>query len=375
MDRAALARDIDAACRVTGSFTLRSGRQASEYFDKYLFESQPALLRAVAEAMVPLLPESTDLVGGLELWGIPLATMVSSLTGLPVVFVRKAAKEYGTRRLAEGAEVGGRQVTLIEDVITTGGAVRDAARALRALGAAVDVVICAIDRSGVPGGPLTGDGIETRAVFSKADLDAAREDAPGAIAGHPVEVRPTRPIEYEAVEALIRAAFWDVYRPGCIEDVIYRQLTESAAYLPELDLVAVHGEEVVGHLILTRATVTADDGSVREILCAGPLAVSPALQRNGIGAQLMTAGIDRATSLGFAGVVLFGSPDYYPRFGFEDASRFAITTADGTNFAAFMARELGPGALAGVSGRFAEDTAFHIEPVGVDPDAVSDTTV
>ena len=81
--------------------------------------------------------------------------MVSSLTGLPAIFVRKQAKAYGTRRLAEGAEVAGKSITLIEDVITTGGAVRDATIALRAEGASAAVVVCAIDRSGTPGGPST----------------------------------------------------------------------------------------------------------------------------------------------------------------------------------------------------------------------------
>ena len=146
MDRVALARDIDAACRLQGSFVLRSGQRATEYFDKYLFESEPSLLRRVAETMLPLLPRGTELLGGLELGGVPIATMVSSMTGVPALFIRKAAKQYGTRRLAEGADVAGRQVTLIEDVITTGGAVRQAALVLRQQGAAVDVV-CAIDRS------------------------------------------------------------------------------------------------------------------------------------------------------------------------------------------------------------------------------------
>lgn len=131
-----------------------AGRPHREYFDKYLFESRPDLLRRVAEAMVPLVPDDTDLLGGLELGGIPIATMVTSLTGTPALFVRKRAKDYGTCRLAEGAEVAGRRITLIEDVLTTGGAVREATVARRGLGAEVAVVVCAIDRSGRPGGPL-----------------------------------------------------------------------------------------------------------------------------------------------------------------------------------------------------------------------------
>jgi orotate phosphoribosyltransferase len=169
-----LARDVDAVCRLSGEFTLRSGQVSSEYFDKYLFESDPLLLARVADAMVPLVPDGTQLLGGLELGGVPIATAVSARTMLPALFVRKQAKEYGTAKLAEGPDVAGRRVTLVEDVITTGGAVRDATRALREAGAVVEVVVCAIDRSPGDENPLADVGLEVRPVLTKAQLDAAR---------------------------------------------------------------------------------------------------------------------------------------------------------------------------------------------------------
>ncbi|HEY0889764.1 MAG TPA: orotate phosphoribosyltransferase [Nocardioides sp.] len=172
-----LAADIDATCRLTGTFTLRSGQVASEYFDKYLFEAQPALLERVAAQMVDLLPEGTELLGGLELGGVPIATMVSAKTGIPALFIRKKAKEYGTAKLAEGPSYAGRRVTLIEDVITTGGAVRDATNALRAAGAIVETVVCAIDRSPEGVNPLEDVALEVRPVLTKAELDAARAQA------------------------------------------------------------------------------------------------------------------------------------------------------------------------------------------------------
>ena len=167
-----LAADIDACCRLTGEFVLRSGQVATEYFDKYLFESQPALLDRVATQMVSLLPADTQLLGGLELGGVPIATMVSAKTGVPSLFVRKDAKTYGTCKLAEGPDVSGQLVTLIEDVITTGGAVRDATKALRELGAIVETVVCAIDRSPAGENPLADVELEVRAVLTKAELDA-----------------------------------------------------------------------------------------------------------------------------------------------------------------------------------------------------------
>ncbi len=172
-----LAADIDATCRLSGEFTLRSGTVSHEYFDKYLFEADPKLLDRVATQMVDLIPEGTELLGGLELGGVPIATMVSAKTGIPTLFVRKKAKEYGTCKLAEGQPVAGKKITLIEDVITTGGAVRDATNALRELGAVVETVVCAIDRSPADVNPLADVELEVRPVLTKVQLDAARDSA------------------------------------------------------------------------------------------------------------------------------------------------------------------------------------------------------
>ncbi len=167
-----LAADINACCRLTGEFTLRSGQVSHEYFDKYLFEADPLLLGRIAREMIQIVPQDTDLLGGLEMGGIPIATVVSAITGTPALFVRKEAKTYGTCKLAEGPDYAGKRVTIIEDVITTGGAVRDATRALRESGAIVEVVVCAIDRSPAGENPLADIGLEVRAVLTKAELDA-----------------------------------------------------------------------------------------------------------------------------------------------------------------------------------------------------------
>lgn len=173
MDRTELVADVNAACRLSGQFQLRSGQLSNEYFDKYQFEANPGLLKRVSQAMVPLIPSDTDLLGGLELGGVPIATILSQMTGLPTVFVRKEAKHYGTRRLAEGADVAGRVVTLIEDVITTGGAVRNAALALRGDRAEVATVVCAIDRRPATGSVLDEASVSVLAVMTKIELDEA----------------------------------------------------------------------------------------------------------------------------------------------------------------------------------------------------------
>src|SRR6185437_4834722 len=112
-EKAALAARVYDAAHLTGTFTLRSGVVSSEYFDKYMFEADPALLRAIAEACVPLVPDGIDALAGLELGGIPIATVLSQLTGIPARFVRKEAKTYGTCRMAEGGELEGQRLCII----------------------------------------------------------------------------------------------------------------------------------------------------------------------------------------------------------------------------------------------------------------------
>ena len=168
-----LADQINTIARLTGTFTLRSGQIATEYFDKYRFEAQPALLARIAEAMAPLIPEGTEVLAGLEMGGIPIATALSLHTGLPAAFVRKEAKQYGTARLAEGADIAGKRVTVVEDVITTGGQVVISTNDLRSLGAIVEHVVCVIDRSPDQAAALTAEGLQLHALLTRAQLDAA----------------------------------------------------------------------------------------------------------------------------------------------------------------------------------------------------------
>ncbi len=173
MDRESLARLITQRSLITGEFLLRSGAVSNEYFDKYLFESDPTLLRAVAEALAPLVPPGIDALAGLELGGVPLAVMLGQVTGLPTLFVRKQAKEYGTRRLAEGGEVDGRTLLIVEDVVTSGGQVVLSTRDLKERGAVVNTALCVIDREAGGMAALAAEGVELRALYTMSELKAA----------------------------------------------------------------------------------------------------------------------------------------------------------------------------------------------------------
>lgn len=173
MNRDDLARTIYKRTHLTGTFRLRSGAISDEYFDKYLFESDPWLLREIGEALVPLVPPASEALAGLELGGVPLATILSQLTGLPALFVRKAAKSYGTCRLAEGGELDGRRLTVIEDVVTSGGQVVTSCGDLRERGAIVEHAVCVIDREAGGAKNLADVDVELRALYTMSELERA----------------------------------------------------------------------------------------------------------------------------------------------------------------------------------------------------------
>lgn len=169
-DRAQLGRELGRRCRLSGTFTLRSGATSNTYFDKYLFEADPTVLHAVADHLAELVPGDTQVLAGLELGGVPVATALSMVTGLPLALVRKEAKIYGTAKLAEGADIEFRRVLLIEDVVTTGGQVALSAGELRLRGAIVHQVLCVIDRSEGDHERLREAGVTLQALFAADEL-------------------------------------------------------------------------------------------------------------------------------------------------------------------------------------------------------------
>ena len=173
MDEREFMRRIRERCLLFGEFRLRSGKISDRYFDKYRFESDPELLREVAARMARLLPEGVERLAGLEMGGIPLATAISLQTGIPVLFVRKKAKEYGTCNLAEGGFRAGERLAVIEDVITTAGQVVESSNALRALGLEVLKVVCVVDRQQGGTEKLAEAGYPLASVYTLAQIESA----------------------------------------------------------------------------------------------------------------------------------------------------------------------------------------------------------
>jgi orotate phosphoribosyltransferase len=167
-----LALRIYEAVHRNGEFHLRSGIVSGEYFDKYLFESDPKLLLEIASEMEKLIPDETEVIAGLEMGGIPLVTALSIHANKKAVYVRKKAKEYGTCKLAEGVSIVGKKVCVIEDIVTTGGQIVKSVDELRKRGAEIDTVLCVIQRSEEASEALRRNRLELKLLFTMKYIES-----------------------------------------------------------------------------------------------------------------------------------------------------------------------------------------------------------
>lgn len=163
-----------------GDFVLRSGRRSSYYLDKYRFETLPELLGPLGERLAAAVrehePEATRLAGP-ALGAVALAASASLASGLPFLIVREAAKEYGTANRLEGSFEPGETVCVIEDVVTSGGALAEAVAALREAGLVVRNAVCVVDREEGGADALARIGVRLRCLYRARDLVQAGETA------------------------------------------------------------------------------------------------------------------------------------------------------------------------------------------------------
>ncbi len=170
MTRAELGQRIKDAAYLEGDFTLRSGRKSKYYLDKYLFETQPDILRAIGDLFANFVKPTTTLIAGAELGGVALAAAASMATGKPFVIIRNAKKDYGTSKPYEGKLTDGDSVLLVEDIATTGGQVLEAAKFITSIGAKVERIVAVIDRQEGAKENIQSAGFAFEALFAKADL-------------------------------------------------------------------------------------------------------------------------------------------------------------------------------------------------------------
>ena len=168
-----LARALVEHAYLEGDFLLRSGKRSRYYLDKYRFETRPDLLKPLGERIAETVrehaPDATRLAGP-ELGAVALAAAASLESGLPFIIVRKAAKEYGTAKRIEGPFEAGECICLVEDVVTSGGALLDSIEALRGAGLVVHTAVCVVDREEGGADALARHAVRLRPLFRAGEL-------------------------------------------------------------------------------------------------------------------------------------------------------------------------------------------------------------
>lgn len=182
-------------------------------------------------------------------------------------------------------------------------------------------------------------------------------------------IRLERKEEYREVENLVRESFWNVYRPGCLEHYVLKQLRNDAAFVPELDLVMEKDGKIIGQNVFVKANIKADDGREIPIMTMGPICITPELKRQGYGKILLNDSIEKAAAMGCGALCFEGNIDFYGKSGFTYASNFGIRyhgLPEGEDASFFLCKELIPGYLQGITGEYATPQGYFVDDAEVE---------
>ena len=177
-------------------------------------------------------------------------------------------------------------------------------------------------------------------------------------------IRLERKEEQHEVEILIREAFWNVYRPGCLEHYVINQLRSDEAFVPELDFVMEKDGQIIGQNMFMHAEIKADDGRSVPIMTMGPNCITPELKRKGYGKILLDYSLEKAAELGCGAVCFEGNIDFYGKSGFTYASEFGIRydgLPEGADASFFLCKELTPGFLDGITGVYGPPEGYFVD--------------
>lgn len=177
-------------------------------------------------------------------------------------------------------------------------------------------------------------------------------------------IRLERKDEQREVENLVREAFWNVYRPGCLEHYVLNQLRDDKAFVPELNFVMELNGRLIGQNAFMRATINADDGREIPIMTMGPICTAPEYKRQGYGKILLDYSLEKAKELGCGALCFEGNIDFYSKCGFTYASKFGIRyhgLPDGEDASFFLCRELIDGYLDGITGEYSTPQGYFVD--------------
>ena len=177
-------------------------------------------------------------------------------------------------------------------------------------------------------------------------------------------IRLERNEEYREVENLVREAFWNVYRPGCLEHFVLNQLRNDSAFIKELDFVMEKSGKIIGQNMFMKAVIKADNGREIPILTMGPICITPELKRKGYGKILLDYSLEKAEELGYGAVCFEGNIEFYGNSGFTFAREYGIRyhgLPDGEDDSFFLCKELIPGYLNGISGEYTTPQGYFVD--------------
>lgn len=155
-------------------------------------------------------------------------------------------------------------------------------------------------------------------------------------------IRNEKKEDWELVERITRQAFYNLYVPGCVEHYLVHIMREHEDFIPELDFVLELDGQVIGNIMYTKAKLTDENGTEKEILTFGPVSIHPAYQRMGYGKMLMEHSFQAAIQLGYDTIVILGSPANYVSRGFKCCKKYNVCIENGKYPAAMMVKELIP---------------------------------
>ena len=177
-------------------------------------------------------------------------------------------------------------------------------------------------------------------------------------------IRLEKTEEHRETEALVREAFWNVYRPGCLEHYVLNQLRNDKEFVPELNFVMEKDGRLIGQNMFMRAAIKADDGSDLPIMTMGPICISPELQGQGYGKRLLDYSLEKAAKLGCGALCFEGNINFYGKSGFTYASEFGIRyhgLPEGADASFFLCKELKKGYLDGISGEYTPPKGYFVD--------------
>lgn len=167
--------------------------------------------------------------------------------------------------------------------------------------------------------------------------------------------------DYFCVENLTREAFWNVYRPKCLEHYVLHTFRQKDDFIKELDLVLVLDGEIIAHVMYSKSKILTDDGRELPIATFGPFSVLPSKQKTGYGKALLSYSLERAKSLGIGAIAIEGDYDYYKKFGFVKGKDAGIFYAEDKSADYFLVKELNEGFLSGITGIYRDPEGYFVD--------------